>query len=65
MFDSSRLRSMHLLVCWPDSACFTLQLQLQQKATPYWASAHPIKDYVRVDGSVSIYYEVHGLPPGG
>ncbi|WIA35317.1 hypothetical protein OEZ86_003772 [Tetradesmus obliquus] len=37
----------------------------QQQATTYWASAHPIKDYVRVDDSVSIYYEVHGLPPGG
>eukprot|EP00882_Tetradesmus_deserticola_P012138 GHRQ01012861.1.p1 GENE.GHRQ01012861.1~~GHRQ01012861.1.p1 ORF type:complete len:334 (+),score=131.52 GHRQ01012861.1:238-1239(+) len=36
-----------------------------QQATPYWTSAHPIKDYVRVPGNVSLYYEVHGLPPGG
>jgi hypothetical protein len=44
---------------------FSVCLHLQQLSTPYWASAHPITDYVRVDGSVSIYYEVHGLPPGG
>jgi hypothetical protein len=60
--DSSRL---HELPSPCPDACLVLCLHLQQQATPYWASAHPIKDYVRVDDSVSIYYEVHGLPQGG